>query len=628
MRQLAYDSLFVWVVIAALDSLPSPVCAQEDASPWYDAAPLLTHIRSDHYGDLTSVLGGRRLEDVTLYDLEMSVGEELQSFELRETIYVTNSERAPWPELVLRIYANEAPPHDAVSMSGGRCLDGIGCTITAISPTVIRVRPARPLAPGARLRIQLDLQGRARTIDPSQTTLGAQGMESLTQMMGTRSTATSDYGAVAYGDGIGSFAHFYAVLAPRHDGAWEEQSSGGDLGSHTISHVRARVVMPADAQLVSSGVEVHAAMRDPREERAQREVTLHAGMIRDFSMLMSRAFESISRSSASGVTVRSFYLPAERARGRRVLEVARSALELFERSFGPYPYTELDVAEAPLVGGAGGVEFSSLVTIASMFYRPTSTDGLVSSEVQDAMLEFVTAHEVAHQWWYGLVGSDAREHPWVDESLAQWSAMHWMLNRYGAERAQLEADRQVAINYRMMRMIGLPDAAVARPASAFTPPITYAGLVYGKGPFLYEAIRTELGDEAFFRGLRAYVQQWSFRMAPSRGPIASLATGRHAARVRALARRWLDARHGDEDLGADGSSSFEAMLPPELRAAFGDPATRAAMQQMLPGLMQSLTRTEGGAGPATGDELSPQEAMRALGEMQRMLESLPTGSSP
>ncbi len=617
MRHLAL--LSAWVVISALGSLPSPACAQEDTSSWYDAAPLLTHIRSDQHGDLT----GQRLEDVTLYDLEMSVGHELQSFELRETIYVTNSERAAWPELVLRIYANEAPPHDAVSMSDGRCLDGIVCTITAISPTAIRVRPARPLAPGARLRIQLDLLGSARMIDPSQTTLGAQGMESLTQMMGARSTATSDYGAVAYGDGIGSLAHFYAVLAPRQDGAWEEQSSGGDLGSHVISHVRARVTIPADVQLASSGVEVHSAVRDPRGGSAQREVTLHAGMIRDFSLLMSRAFESISRASASGVMVRSFYLPTERAAGRRVLEVARSALELFERSFGPYPYTELDVVSAPLVGGAGGVEFSSLVTIASMFYRPASLGGLVSSDVQEAMLEFVTAHEVAHQWWYGLVGSDARAHPWVDESLAQWSAMHWVQNRYGAERAQLEGDRQVAINYRMMRMMGLPDAAVARPASAFTPPIAYAGLVYGKGPFLYEALRTELGDDAFFRGLRAYVQQWSFRMAPSRGPIASLATGRRAARVRALARRWLDARHGDEDLGVDGSSSFEAMLPSELRAAFGDPATRAAMQHMLPGLMQGLMRGQGSAGQEMDDGSSPQEALRSLGEIQRMLESLP-----
>ena len=37
----------------------------------------------------------------------------------------------------------------------------------------------------------------------------------------------------------------------------------------------------------------------------------------------------------------------------------------------------------------------------------------------DGMLEFVVAHEVAHQWWHGLVGSDSRDHPYVDEALAQ-----------------------------------------------------------------------------------------------------------------------------------------------------------------------------------------------------------------
>src|SRR5207248_3238311 len=112
--------------------------------------------------------------------------------------------------------------------------------------------------------------------------------------------------------------------------------------------------------------------------------------------------------------------------GEAALDFAAAALRVFEARFGPYPYRYLDVVEAPIVGGAGGVEFSGLVTVASMFYRPPSADTSVIGKLmagmggaQGSILEFTVAHEVAHQYWHGLVGSDSRQEPYLDESLAQ-----------------------------------------------------------------------------------------------------------------------------------------------------------------------------------------------------------------
>lgn len=426
------------------------------------------------------------------------------------------------------------------------------------------------------------------------------------------------------------------MVARRDRGRWVAEDGGtiGDLGTDAMAHVRARVVVPRAMQVVSTGLETGSIpVRDVGGRPPRREVTVHAGLVRDFALLVG-ALESTAR-DVNGVTVRSSYLARDRDAGQRVLAVAASALEIFERRFGAYPYTELDVVEAPLVGGAGGVEFSGLVTVASMFYAPPGDAGPMGAlmgggaggmeAMQRSMLEFVTAHEVAHQWWHGIVGSDSRRHPWVDESLAQWSAMLWVEERYGAARAQEEATRQVAMNYRTMRMLGMPDAAVDRPASAFGAPIAYAGLVYGKGPYVYSAIRAELGDEAFFAGLAAYVARWRYRIAPDRGPIDALATGPGARRVRALARRWLDERHGDEDLGGgDQMDMMSAMLPPEMREQMDDPAVRALLQQM----MQSMG---GGADGADGDADSPGgsgDSASQLGELQRTLGSLPDSSSP
>jgi aminopeptidase N len=89
-----------------------------------------------------------------------------------------------------------------------------------------------------------------------------------------------------------------------------------------------------------------------------------------------------------------------KTQAHNMLAAARRSLDTFSAAFGAYPYPELDV-----VLGAfpdfGGMEY------------PT----IVFSEVD----RYTVAHEIAHQWWYGLVGNDQYAAPWLDESLATWS---------------------------------------------------------------------------------------------------------------------------------------------------------------------------------------------------------------
>jgi hypothetical protein len=293
--------------------------------------------------------------------------------------------------------------------------------------------------------------------------------------------------------------------------------------------------------------------------------------------------EIVSSSRAvSDVKVTSHFRPTERAAGERVLDVAAAALNDYERRFGVYPYADLDVAEAAIVGGAGGVEFSGLVTIASMFYRPVDVGGggaksggdalsgmlgglgggAAMSAMTDSMIEFVVAHEVAHQYWHGLVGSDSREHPFVDEALAQYSALVYLEDRYGKERADRDGALNVAANYQMMRVLGTPDAPVDQPVEAFGGTVAYAGIVYGKAPYYYAALRRTLGDDVFFAGLRAYVQKYGFRVAPAAALASALAPG--DPRIAKLSTHWLKETHGDEDLGqADLAKMLGAMLGPD-----------------------------------------------------------------
>jgi hypothetical protein len=90
---------------------------------------------------------------------------------------------------------------------------------------------------------------------------------------------------------------------------------------------------------------------------------------------------------------------------------------------------------------------------------------------------------------------------------------------------------------------------VDRPVAQFSSGMAYGGLVYGKGPYFYPALRRLLGDSAFFALLREYTAKNRFKQAPGRGLADLAAAGPQGAKVRALASHWLDETHGDEDLG-------------------------------------------------------------------------------
>ncbi|MCA9594203.1 MAG: hypothetical protein KC776_12855 [Myxococcales bacterium] len=565
-------------------------CKRTESAPaktWYDAAPLVESLRPEERADAT------KSTDLTLYDLDLGLDHDLKKFSLTEDVYFTNTVAPSLSEIVLRVYAN-ATGKQLVALASGKCLDGDECTVSAPAPSVIQVALKKPLERGKRIKIRLALTGTLSSIEPSRTTLLAQGLESM-ERMGSGKGA-GDYGLLAESGGVASFANFYAVLARRSGSSWErgEKSTMGDLGAAGISHVRLKVTAAPDVTIVSSGITTETKpVSATGDAGPEREVHVVAARVRDFALLASRRFESATR-KVGGVSVRSHYLAGDEHGGKKVLDAAAASLAVYEKRFGRYPYADLDVVEAPLVGGAGGVEFSGLVTVANMLYRPALSEGPLGmltkllgggmpqmGDITDDMLEFVTAHEVAHQYWPGLVGSDTRRHPYVDESMAQYSAVLYFEDRYGKERAKLEADRQVAANYQMMRLLGGKDAAVDRPVHDFESELAYAGLVYGKGPFFFSELRKTVGDEKFFRVLSAYVKKHRFQEAPTRALVDEMATGKDAQPVAALARRWLDESHGDEDLGGpDVKKLLAGILGPEAAERMG-PEMEAAMKLML-----------------------------------------------
>jgi aminopeptidase N len=293
-----------------------------------------------------------------------------------------------------------------------------------------------------------------------------------------------NYGEFALQEKILALAHFYpTVMAYDDDWRLETPSSQGDVIYHDASLYDVTLTAPADLTVAATGATLDKT--DLGDGRA--EWRLAGGPMRDFNIVASSAYASEAR-QVDGVQVTSYFLPEDQEGGRLALDYAAKALEVFEDAFGPYPYRELEVAATATE--AGGIEYPGLVVIARRLYDPNDRSGFFQA---------ATAHEVAHQWWYNVVGNDQVNVPWLDEAMAQYATYLYYGAAYGPDGSQGFAksldDRWARVDYEKIP-VGLPVEQYEDRE--------YGAIVYGRGPLFLLALRDQIGEDKMSELVRRY----------------------------------------------------------------------------------------------------------------------------
>ncbi len=468
---------------------------------------------------------------------------------------VRNREASPWFEVVLRAWPNAG--HGTSLRVDDVRVDGRRVAVKAHGSVI--VVPVE-LDPGQGAAISMSFHGQLRRLKEGDDDPLAAADELLAQVapglgaLAGRPRADKGYGTFAVGPHGAALVDWYPQLAARAHGAWDREEPGslGDAGHADPSSAVVSLTVPKGWRVAAAG---SALGQHPTAAGKETAAFAAAGIRGALGMAASPEYAEISE-QASGVELRASSTHGESG-ARALILCARQALHSLEGRFGPYPWSSLALAEAPLTGGAGGVELPGLALIAQAL-SPRVQGGLTPA----GMFEFTCYHEVAHQWWQGVVGSDPRRTPWVDEALAQYSAVLVTEDVHGKGAADQALSTYVALNYHGMRLARVADGKVARPADDFRSPLAYAGLVYGKAPLFFDRARELIGDEAFDAASRRYRQEWAFREASG---SAWLAAARrvdpgHAAQLSALEKRWWEENHGDEDVPApDGLALMDAL---------------------------------------------------------------------
>jgi len=209
---------------------------------------------------------------------------------------------------------------------------------------------------------------------------------------------------------------------------------------------------------------------------------------RTFALSASDQFKVVDTTVGS-VVIRSYYYPGYEDQGLAILNAAFRAVGLWETKFAPYPYGSLNIVQADLNDGQ---EYDGLVFLATKFYNEYNGSARRN-------LVTIGVHEIAHQWWFGLVGSDQATEPWLDEALAVYSEATFYKFIYPNS---LNWWWQFRVNY--FGPSGYVDTTIYEPASFRG----YVNAAYLNGANFLEALNYRMGDEAFYAFLQDYTSRY------------------------------------------------------------------------------------------------------------------------
>ncbi len=271
-------------------------------------------------------------------------------------------------------------------------------------------------------------------------------------------------------------------------------------------------------------IQIAAPGTSERLSDSEWHFTLSAS--RDFSFSIGENYRLLQQKSNSGVNVELYtftdaIIPADTGTidsAAFALTTAVKSVNLYESLYGDYPLKRLVIVEGDF---PDGMEFSGIVFVGSEYFK--GLNGVQS------YLTIITAHEVAHQWWYARVGNDQAINPWLDEALATYSELVFIEKYYPTL-----ADWWWEFRVNRLSPQGYVDSTVYE----FTTRRTYINAIYLRGVKMLAELRATLGDDVFFGWLNHYSSEGSGRiMTPEQ--FWSLLTPEQLSRTESIRQIYL-----------------------------------------------------------------------------------------
>ncbi|MBU3714455.1 MAG: M1 family metallopeptidase, partial [Ferruginibacter sp.] len=199
-----------------------------------------------------------------------------------------------------------------------------------------------------------------------------------------------------------------------------------------------------------------------------------------------------------------YYYKENEKKWQNSLEYVKSAITTKSNWLGEYPYSIVTVVEKP-VKESNGMEY------------PTIT--LITTPNNNKELDLIINHEVGHNWFYGILASNERKHPWMDEGMNNYYDNRYLELKKSMKNTTddsmpsflpklLPADFNKTILNSLIAQ--KKDQPINTPSENFTE-MNYSLISYDKTAQWLQLLEHKIGPSSFDTLMRRYYEKWKFK---------------------------------------------------------------------------------------------------------------------
>ncbi|MEF2098386.1 M1 family metallopeptidase [Bacillus sp. CFBP9009] len=202
-------------------------------------------------------------------------------------------------------------------------------------------------------------------------------------------------------------AQWYPMIATYRNHKWNKEAYRlkGETYHTAFSDFKIQYKLPKDLTIISSS--------DNDRYPSKRTGVLEEENLKDFYISLLKE-PNVIQKKTDDITIRVFGVDERKELHKEISEMAIEAMNYFQDTIGPYPHKQLDIILDEL-----GMEYPGVVTAGSIYNRLESPEHL----------KRIVVHEIAHQWFYGVISNDPYHDAWLDEGITDLATLLFYANQ-------------------------------------------------------------------------------------------------------------------------------------------------------------------------------------------------------
>ncbi|MCL2350681.1 MAG: M1 family metallopeptidase, partial [Defluviitaleaceae bacterium] len=298
-------------------------------------------------------------------------------------------------------------------------------------------------------------------------------------------------GANDYAMWLGNFLPSLAVLSDEGWHTYEYYRAGNPFFNQT-SNFMVNITTPPNFAIASTGTS--ATIRGDHAN----STTIEAVLVRDFAFaVLSDAYQVQRATSDEGVNISLFFnsiSSQDNYTVQNILDTASAAFSYFTERIGANPHNNFEIAEV------------RLFNVDTQKYPGMSFVDL--HHMRSPAIHNTIVRDIAHQWFFNVVGNNPVTEPWLSHGLASFLALGFHMSdaHISAHIRRLHANLSATMYY-------MEHPELTRGLGYYQSWTDFRNIQHTRGMIFFYALQQEMGAAAFEEFLRAYYEQYAFRIA-------------------------------------------------------------------------------------------------------------------